>query len=276
MLSAPVDPKTGGSQREVAAISTRRIWVFRVLAGLAGCVFLVTLPQAISPWGAVTLSNTSGVHDLNLHRWSAALAGGPDLGMAAVLLYLAWRPMKAPLVLQWLALAVLVFLAANVPFVGPTVALIAIPVVLVLAAYPDPRALLRPPWTDGVRLPVLAVGVLVAAFLLPDSVRALAAQVGGTDELARNYDAASNGEHMISVSLAALLSGMRRPGAQVLILMTAAVLTFMGAAAITVPTNPGSWGIVGGAAAIAGGLALAAAAAYEWRRGQGNLAGKGV
>ena len=48
--------------------------------------------------GAATLSNTSGVHDLNLHRWSAALAGGPDLGMAAVLLYLAWRPMKSPLV----------------------------------------------------------------------------------------------------------------------------------------------------------------------------------
>src|SRR5439155_17261428 len=161
-------------------------------------------------------------------------------------------------------LAVLIFLAANIPFLGPLVALIAVPVVLVLAAYPDPRALLRTPWTDGVRLPVLALGVLVAAFLLPDSARALAAQLGGTDELARNYDAASNAEHMINISLAALLSGMRRPGAQVLTLMAAAVLTFMGAAAISVPTNPGSWGIVGGTAAVAGGLALGAAAAYEW------------
>src|SRR5438309_1102741 len=152
MLRARVDPATGGSEHAVAAISTRRIWIFRVLAGLAGCIFLLTLPQAISPWGAATLSNTSGVHDLNLHRWSAALAGGPDLGMAAVLLYLAWRPMRAPLLLQWLALAVLIFLAANVPFLGPLVALIAVPVVLVLAAYPDPRSLLRPPWADGGRL----------------------------------------------------------------------------------------------------------------------------
>src|SRR6266566_7678609 len=119
--------------------STWRVVVFRVLAVLAACFFIVgTLPQAISPWGAVTLSNTHGVHDLNLHRWSAALAGGPDLGMAAVLLYLAWRPMRAPLLLQWLALAVLIFLAANVPFAGAYVALIAVPVVLVLAAYPDP------------------------------------------------------------------------------------------------------------------------------------------
>src|SRR6266566_6863355 len=108
--------------------STWRVVVFRVLAVLAACFFIVgTLPQAISPWGAVTLSNTQGVHAVNLHRWSAALAGRPDLGMAAVLLYLAWRPMRAPVVLQWVALAAIVFLAANVPFVGPGVALIAIP-----------------------------------------------------------------------------------------------------------------------------------------------------
>ena len=107
---------------------------------LAGLFFVVgTLPQAISPWGAVTLSNTSGVSDPNLHRWSAALAGGPDCGMAAILFYLAWRPLRAPAVVQWIALAVIVFLTANVPFVGPAVALVAVPVVLVLVAYPAPR-----------------------------------------------------------------------------------------------------------------------------------------
>src|SRR5438046_3769075 len=102
-----------------AVPSRRRLIAFRVLAALAGLFFLVgTLPQAISPWGPVTLSNLEGVSDPNLHRWSAALAGGPDVGMGALLLYLAWRPLAAPLALQWLALAVIVFLAANVPFVG--------------------------------------------------------------------------------------------------------------------------------------------------------------
>ena len=240
-----------------------RVTTFRVLAALAGCVFLVPLQQAISPWGAVTLSNTDGVTDVNLHRWSAALAGGPDAGLAALLFYLAWRPMGGQLVLQWAALAAIVFLAANVPFAGPAVAVYAIPVVLVVAAYPAPRALLKAPWVDGVRLLLLGPGMLIAVFLLVDASRAMVLQIGGTGELARNYDAASNAEHMVNVGLAALLAGMRRPGSQPLALMAAAVLVFLGAAAITVPSNPGSWGILGGAATVAAGAVLAAAATYE-------------
>jgi len=250
----------------LTAPPARRVTTFRVLAALGGCVFLVPLQQAISPWGAVTLSNTDGVTDVNLHRWSAALAGGPDAGLAALLFYLAWRPMRAQLVLQWAALAAIVFLAANVPFAGPAVAVYAIPVVLVLAAYPEPRALLKAPWVDGVRLPLLGPGILIAVFLLVDASRAMVLQIGGTGELARNYDAASNAEHMITVGLAALLAGMRRPGSQPLALMAAAVLVFLGAAAITVPSNPGSWGVLGGAATVAAGAVLAAAATYEWLR----------
>ena len=34
---------------------------------------------------------------------------------------------------------------------------------------------------------------------------------------------------------------------------------------ITVPSNPGSWGTVGGAVGVAAGLALVALVAYEWR-----------
>ena len=45
--------------------------------------------------------------------------------------------------------------------------------------------------------------------------------------------------------------------------MAAAVLAFLGAAAITVPTNPGSWGVLGGAAAIAAGAVLAGASTYD-------------
>src|SRR5918911_4398683 len=74
-----------------AAAPVWRIVLFRVLAALSGLFFLSTLPQALSPWREVTLSNTNGVQDLDLHRWSAALAGGPDMGLGAVLLYVAWR-----------------------------------------------------------------------------------------------------------------------------------------------------------------------------------------
>ena len=61
--------------------SLHRVTAMRVVAALMGLFFLIgTAPQAASPWGNVTLANYVGVHDLNLHRWSAALAGGPDLG----------------------------------------------------------------------------------------------------------------------------------------------------------------------------------------------------
>jgi hypothetical protein len=66
------------------------------------------------------------------------------------------------------------------------------------------------------------------------------AQIQGQGELAANYDWASNSEHLTNVALAALFGGMRRPGASVLALMAAGVVAFMGAAAITVPANPGS------------------------------------
>src|SRR5919201_1481118 len=133
-----------------------RLTVMRVVAALAGIFFLSVVVQAISPWGPVTLSNTSGVTDVNLHRWSAALAGGPDVGLGALLVYIAWRPVAAPLALQWVALAVIV-----------------IPVVLVLLLYPEPRKLLIAPWRDGVDLPLLALGVVIAIFLLVAGATAL-------------------------------------------------------------------------------------------------------
>jgi hypothetical protein len=266
MLKVQAETNQTPGRDLAAAPPAWRVTTFRVVAGLCGLVFLVPLHQAVSPWGAVTLSNTDGVTDVNRHRWSAALAGGPDAALAALLFYLVWRPMRAPLVLRWAALAALVFLVANVPFAGPAVAVYAIPVVLVLAFYPEPRALLKAPWADGVQFRVLVPGILIAVLLLLDASRATALHIGGTGELARNYDAASNAEHMITISLAALLAGMQRPGSHALALMAAAVLAFLGAAAITVPTNPGSWGVLGGAAAIVAGAALAGASTYEWLR----------
>jgi hypothetical protein len=246
--------------------SRHRLTMMRVVAAMAGAFFLFTIPQAISPWGALHFG--TGVRALPLHRWSSALAGGPDLGSAAVLFYLVWRPLRAPLALQSLALGVLVFLAANGPFVPSffTWAWIAIPVILVLALYPKPRELLMAPWSAGVNRPLLGLGVLVAIFLLPDAAMAIAAQVRHADVLAASYDWASNGEHLIHLSLMAVLAGMNRPGARVLGLVAGAVVAFLGAAAIAVPNDPGSWGAMGGGLAIVVGVAIAATTAYERRR----------
>lgn len=238
----------------------------RVVATLSGLLFLATLPTAISPWGSVSLNNTVGVHDLNLHRWSAALAGGPDIGGAFILFYVAWRPLRAQAVMQWLALIVVVLLATNVPFVGPGVAVLAIPIVLILALYPEPRMLLEAPWSRGASIPLLVIGVPVAIFLLVGGAEALAAQIRGSGDLAANYDWASNAEHLVELSLAVLMASINKPGARVLGLMVGAVVAFLGTAAITVPNNPGSWGTLGGALAIGFGVTLAALAAYTGTR----------
>jgi hypothetical protein len=244
-----------------------RLTPMRVVAALYGTFFLATIPQAISPWGSLHFG--TGVRALPLHRWSSALAGGPDLGLAAVLFYLAWRPLRAPIALQLLALCMLVFLGANGPFVPSffSWAWIAIPGIIVLALYPEPRELLKAPWSAGVNRPLLGLGILVAIVLVADAAMAIAAQIRHADVLAASSsDWATDGEHLINLSLFVLMAGMRRPGARVVGMLAGAVLAFLGAAAIAVPNDPGSWGALGGWLAIAIGVAIAATTAYEWRR----------
>jgi hypothetical protein len=177
--------------------------------------------------------------------------------------------MRAPIALQSLALGVFIFLGANGPFVPSFVtwAWIAIPVILVLALYPQPRELLIAPWSAGVNRPLLGLGLLVALFLLPDAAIAVAAQIRHADVLAASgYDWASNAEHLIHLSLIAVLAAMYRPGGRILGMVAGAVIAFLGAAAIAVPNDPGSWGTLGGGLAMVVGLAIAAVTAYEWSR----------
>ena len=87
-----------------------------------------------------------------------------------------------------------------------------------MVVYPRRRELLTRPWADGVRVPLLVFGAAAAVLLLADAGRSLAAQIRGVDELATNYDWASNAEHLTNIALAAALAGMRRPGAQATLL----------------------------------------------------------
>ena len=249
-----------------AYFSRHRLTWMRVIAFLAGVFFVMTLPQAISPWGSLHFG--TGVRALPLHRWSAALAGIPDLGSAAVLFYLAWRPLRAPIALQSMAIGALIFLGANAPFVPRflTWAWIAIPVILVVVLYPRPRDLLALPWSVGVSLPLFALGLLVALLMLSDAAQALAWQVRNYGVPAPTHDLGSSAEHLIHLGVLALLAAMNRSGARFLGLVAGTVLAFLGAAALAVPNDPGSWGTLGGGLAIVLGLTLAAMSAWVWWR----------
>jgi hypothetical protein len=230
-----------------------RLITFRVLAVLAALFFLTNIQAAVSPWGPVMNLGESDFLHPGLHRWSDGLAGGPDLMVALLFLAMAWRPVYAPLFLQWFVVAMIVFFAANGPFAGPGIVIVSVPILLVLIAFPWPRALLMSPWRDGVQWPTLVLTVLAAALIVPDAWHALSQQIQGTSELARNNDLASNAEHDINLLLVGLAASMLRPGRQVLGTLVGLVYAYLGIAAISIPNNPGSWGVVGGGLAIAAG-----------------------
>jgi len=133
-----------------------------------------------------------------------------------------------------------------------------------LIAYPEPRRLLTPPWRGPIDWPLLALAAALEAFFLPQVWQAFQAQVQSTDELALNYGWASTVEHLCNLWLIALLAAFRQPGSTLLALLVAACLLYLGAEAISVPGNPGSWGIGGAAIATLGGAAYVAITACAW------------
>lgn len=231
-----------------------RLILFRVLAVLAGLFFATNLQSAVAPWGPVADLGGTYFRHPDLHRWSSALAGGPDLMVALLFLAMAWRPRYAPLFLQWFVPAILVLFAANGPFTGPSIVIVAVPILLVAAAFPWPRALLVAPWRDGVSWPTLILTVLAALLIVPDAWHALNQQVQGTSELARNHDWASIAEHDVNLLLAGAMTAMMRPGRRLLGTLVGLTFVYLGVAAISIPHNPGSWGVVGGGLAIAAGI----------------------
>ncbi len=121
-------------------------------------------------------------------------------------------------------------MVANLPF-DPQV-LLACASLLLLLVYPEPRRLLAPFWRRPIDWPLLALAVVAGACFVPLVWQALHAQVRGADELA---------------------------------LLVGACLLYLGVAAIAVPGNPGSWGLTGGAIALAGGAACLAITAHAWQ-----------
>ncbi len=253
-----------------------RLTLFRVLATLLGLVYLPGALLMAAPWAPSSMAKalpplspliwawTQAAHP-EIQRWTFALSASVDEVIAVILFCLAWRPLARPLLFQFLAFALVVDLAANMPFV-PGIIVGYSPLLVLLIAYPEPRRLLTPFWQESIDRPLFALAVLAGAFLLPDAWLALQAQVRGADDLALNYGWASIVEHLCNLWLIALLAAFRQPGSTLLAILVAACLLYLGVAAIAVPDNPGSWGLAGGAAAITGGAVYLAVTLREWRR----------
>jgi hypothetical protein len=265
------------TEQIVTAIPSQwRVVLFRVLAGLLGLVYLpgallMTVPWAPS-WMTTAFPNLSpliwawgkAAHP-DIQRWMFAFSACVDEAIAVILLYLAWRPLGKPLLLQFLSLALVVALSSNIPFVGLGIAVGYSPLLVVILAYPELRGLLKPFWRGRISWTLLGLAAATAAFFIPRVWWALSAQLRGTDELALNYGWASLAEHLCNLWLIVFFSSFRHSGSRLLSLLVTFCFLFLGIAAIAVPANPGSWGLVGGMIAIIAGAASLVITAYDWK-----------
>ena len=165
-----------------------RLILFRVLAGLLGLAYLPGV-LLFAPWAPLSMTRALPNLSVLIGAWAQArhpdfqrftwrLSAAVDATIAAVLFALAWRPLAQPLLLQFLALALVVDLCANVPFV-PGIIVAYSPILLLLVIYPEPRRLPAPLWQGPIDWSVLTLAVVVGAFFVPDVWRAWQAQVRG-------------------------------------------------------------------------------------------------
>jgi hypothetical protein len=131
------------------------------------------------------------------------------------------------------------------------------------ATYPAPRGLFTFAGAHPSRR-LLALAVISALALAPVTLRNLQWQLAGV-----------GGEHAeqsrwmgavilsVCLVLAGLLAATRRPGWRALGILTGITYVYLGAAALSVPDQPGSWGTAGGLAALIWGAAYVGAVALE-------------
>ena len=210
----------------------RRI-VFTVIAGVVTYFLLTNLFRLAAPWAAMAWYPHDDPRQLNpeLHRWHEAMWGAvTGILNGGVLLTLLWRPRQNPLLIQFMAL-------------------------VVIGAYPAPRALLDFSREGPISRPLLALNLAVALLLVPYIIQLTLWQrqgFGGEHATANQW--ISDVEHAVFLLLATLLASTKRPGWRTLGTLTGLVLLYLGIAALALPGYAGSWGITGGILSLVGGL----------------------
>lgn len=230
-----------------------RTIVFRILAALTALFFVTNLRLVPGPWLA------QGAPDFR--QWSDAMTVAIAMLTVGSLVAVIWRPLKMPLPLQYLAIATVLAVIEIAPFEGPYIFFVVVPLVVVVAAYPEPRTLMSLRPEGSISRPLLALGLLAAVALAPGLWFALAREIQGT-----GGDWITNFEHTVSLLLAGLLTSTKRPGWQVLGILTGAMFMYLGAAALAVPDAPGNWGAAGGILALLCGSGYIGLTLFEARR----------
>lgn len=249
---------------EATAFPTWRTIAFRVVAGFATLVVLVLMGGAttlLEPWG-VRLFPAQDGYVWQEHLWhQAGWAAQTGILFGGSLIALLVRARRAPAVLQFFALGMTGFALSLVPFLYsvPSPVILAIPLVvmaIVVAAYPGPRSLFEIAPASSRSL--LAIAAITAVALAPSVVSDIGQQVAGgpTEVHAMHHHWLSSAYAAVLVVAAGFLASTKRPGWRILGALAGTALVYLGAAAVSLPTNPGSIGTVGGIVAVVLGAAF--------------------
>jgi hypothetical protein len=276
-----VQAKSLGARFTRAGVNIKVI-SFTFLAGVFGLASLFImegLTEGLLPW--VTLG-CPGCPDAVEWHIEQQLWHGAEHGALLAFLFggslfaLLRRAQTKPVVLQFyllghvaLVLGYLAFRPSATPFEGMLsfVVMVAVSSGLLIATYPEPRRLLDFSVGPAVSRRLLAVTATAGLVLGPVAVQNLQRQLSGFGgEHAAEARWAGAMIMIVCLLLAGLLAATRKPGWQTLGNIVGVTYLYLGAAALTVPEQLGSWGVAGGVASIVGGLAYLIATATEAHR----------
>lgn len=210
-----------------------------------------------------------------IHLWHQAQSGTfTTLLLGGSLLALLWRPQRKPLLAQFviLSLAIISLGFATVSGFGFLPIWLAAGIILIgifAAAYPSFRGLVSFSREGAFSLALLALSLLAAVFLAPIAWRELNYQSAGAiahDEHALNYHWLTSVLLAVLLVLAGILSSTKRPGWQILGLITGVSYLYLGSMALLLPDYAGSWGVTGGVLGLLAGLGYITATLVEARR----------
>jgi len=246
-----------------------RVIVFVIVAGL-----LALLALYAGVFNLLLLPGQSGFPS-EIHLWHQAQSGAfTALLLGGSLLALLWRPQRKPLLAQFvlLSLAVISLGFATVSGFGFLPIWLAVGIVLMglfTAAYPSFRGLVSFSREGAFSLSLLALSLVAAVFLAPIAWRELHYQWVGAlthDVHALNYHWLTSVLLAVLLVLAGILSSTKRPGWQVLCLMTGVTYLYLGSMALLLPYYAGSWGVIGGLLGLFAGLGYMSATLVELRK----------
>jgi len=246
-----------------------RIIAFVIVAGL-----LALLALYAGVFNLLLLPGQSGFPS-EIHLWHQAQSGAFTTRLlGGSLLGLPQQAQRKPLLAQFvlLSLAVISLGFATVTGFGFLPIWLAIGIALIglfAAAYPSLRGLVSFSREGAFSLPLLALSLVAVVFLAPIAWRELHYQWAGViahDVHALNYHWLTSVLLALLLVLAGVLSSTKRPGWQILGLITGVTYLYLGSMALLLPYYAGSWGILGGIMGLIAGPGYMTATLVEARR----------